>query len=335
MANKPVVYILHGDDEYAMAEFIASLEARMGDPATASMNITRLDGHLSSFESLVTAAHAMPFLTERRLVVLSDPLGELKSPTTREKFKSMLAAIPPTTALVLLISHPLVSERDKRKGIQHWLQKWAADQGGRAFIREFTLPHGPEIARWIQTKAVELGGSFTYQAATLLAEYVLEDPRLAVQEIEKLLAYVNYARAVEPDDVDRLTPFGGEADVFKMVDALGNRDGQVALRMLHRLLEGDDPLRLFGMVVRQFRLLLLTRELLDAGNQGAEIARQLKTYPFVAQKLVSQVRNFSMAALERIYHRLLEVDEAIKTGQMDAEVALDTLIASLTGEKLS
>jgi DNA polymerase III delta subunit len=89
------------------------------------------------------------------------------------------------------------------------------------------------------------------------------------------------------------------------------------------------------MVVRQFRLLLLTRELLDAGNQGAEIARQLKTYPFVAQKLVSQVRNFSMAALERIYHRLLEVDEAIKTGQMDAEVALDTLIASLTGEKLS
>jgi DNA polymerase-3 subunit delta len=236
---------------------------------------------------------------------------------------------------VLLISHPLVSEREKRKNVQHWLQKWAATQEGRVFIREFLLLRGLQMAHWIQSKAIELGGSFSYQAAGQLAEYVLEDPRLAVQEIEKLLAYVNYARPVEPDDVVMLTPFGGEGDVFKMVDALGNRDAQVALKMLHRLLEGDDPLRLFGMIVRQFRLLLLTRELLDAGNQAAEIARQLKTYPFVAQKLIGQVRNFSLPALERIYHRLLEVDQAIKTGQMDGDIALDTLVTSLAGGEIS
>jgi len=44
MADAPVVYILHGDDEYAIAQFLASIEEKMGDPASAQMNITRIDG---------------------------------------------------------------------------------------------------------------------------------------------------------------------------------------------------------------------------------------------------------------------------------------------------
>lgn len=330
MTEKPVVYILHGDDEFAISQFVASMEEKMGDPATAGMNITQIDGRALQLDELVSTTRAMPFLAERRMVVLSDPLGGMKSPTVRDKFKSILGEIPPTTALVLMIFHPLVDERDKRKGVQHWLQHWAADQGGRVYLREFLLPRGPQMTRWIQNKAKELGGEFSPQAAGLLASYVDDDPRLAVQEIEKLLAYANYRRPVDPDDVENLTPFSGESSVFDMVDALGHRNGQQALKLLHNLLEQDDPLRLFGMIIRQFRLLLLTRELLDAGQREAEIAKTLKTHPFVVGKLMGQVRNFTLETLDDIYHKLLEVDVSIKTGQIEADVALDTLITALT-----
>jgi DNA polymerase-3 subunit delta len=332
MADKPVIYILHGDDEYAIAEYITTMENMMGDPTTAEMNIARLDGNTFSIYSLVAAAYAMPFLTERRLVTLTNPLGKMKSPSIREKFIGVLENVPRTTALVVVIHRPLVNDRDKRKGVLHWLQKWAAGQDGRALIREFTTPHGPQMARWIQTKAVELGGEFSHQAAGLLASYVLDDPRLAAQEIQKLLTYANFNRPVEVDDVERLTPYAGEGNVFEMVDAMGNRNGRLALSVLHRLLEEDEPIRLFGMIVRQFRLLILTRELLNAGYREAEITRQLKTYPFVIRKLIGQVRNFSMESLEAIYHQLLEIDEGIKTGQMEWEVALDSFITSLTIE---
>jgi len=157
-----------------------------------------------------------------------------------------------------------------------------------------------------------------------------DDPRLAVQEIEKLLAYVNYQRPVDPDDVEYLVAYAGETSVFDMVDALGARDGREAQRLLHRLLEEDDPLRLFGMVVRQFRLLLLTRELLDAGTRDTEIATAIKSHPFVVRKLRGQVRNFSLPQLEVIYHKLLDIDQAIKTGKTDGDVALDTFVAALT-----
>jgi DNA polymerase-3 subunit delta len=294
------------------------------------MNITHLEGKSTTLKELIAATHAMPFLVDRRLVVLNDPLGALRSPADREQFQAALGKTPGTTALVVVIPRPLSTPREKRDGKKHWLEKWVGAQGDRAYIREYSLPHGPQMARWIQSKAAEGGGEIEYQAAGLLASYVQDDPRLAAQEIDKLLAYVDYRRPVEIDDVERLTPDGAQGDVFAMVDALGNRNGQLALQMLHRLLETDEALRLYGMVVRQFRLLLLTRELLDSGHREADVARLLKLHPFVAKKIVPQCRNFDLPALETIYDKLLEIDESIKTGMVEVEVAMDSLIVSLT-----
>jgi DNA polymerase III delta subunit len=50
----------------------------------------------------------------------------------------------------------------------------------------------------------------------------------------------------------------------------------------------------------------------------------------VAEKIGAQAHRFSMERLEAIYHRLLEMDIAIKTGEIDADLALDTLIASIS-----
>jgi DNA polymerase-3 subunit delta len=328
--SKPVVYIFHGDDEYSVGQALAGILSLMGDPANAEMNTTHLDGRTLNLDELVRATRAMPFLAERRLVVLMDPLGSMKSSKARDKFISILESVPPTTALVIRINKPLVDPRDRRKGKTHWLEQWARTQGGKVFLREFSLPQGPQMANWIRGQVKERGGNISHPAAALLGSFVGDDPRLAVQEIEKLLAYVNYQRTIEPDDVEYLVSYAGETSVFDMVDALGARDGREAQRLLHRLLEEDDPLRLFGMVVRQFRLLLLTRELLDAGFSDNEIASTLKSFPFVVRKLKGQVHNFSLPQLEAIYRKLLDIDEAIKTGKTDGDVALDTFVAALT-----
>ena len=330
MAEKPVIYILHGDDEYAIAQFVSNMEAKLGDPSTAGLNITHFEKGSLPLEEIAAVVQSMPFLAERRLVVLHDPLSGMQSSKVREQFKGLLAKVPPTTALVLVISRPLIPHRERRSGKQHWLQKWAREHKGRVYEKELFLARGPEMVRWIQNQAKKADGEITSEAAALLANLVDEDPRIAVQEIDKLLAYVNYSRAVEPDDVEHLVAYVGGGDVFAMVDALGEGDGKIALRMLHQLLEGDDPLRLFGKIVRQFRLLLLTRELLDLGCREDEIARVLKTFPFVVRKLIPQTRNFSIESLEEIFRRLLDIDEAIKTGKIEGDVALDTLVTALT-----
>jgi DNA polymerase-3 subunit delta len=111
---------------------------------------------------------------------------------------------------------------------------------------------------------------------------------------------------------------------------MGNQNSKRAMGMLHRLLEQQDALSIYGMVVRQFRLLLLTRETLDRGGQKNDVIQDLKVAPFVADKLISQVRHFSLPDVEAIYRRLLDIDEAMKTSQVPGELALETLVAVLS-----
>jgi DNA polymerase-3 subunit delta len=114
------------------------------------------------------------------------------------------------------------------------------------------------------------------------------------------------------------------------VDALSVGNGKSAQHLLHRLLENEDPFSLWGMVIRQFRLLILAREILDGRGNKDDVARALGVIPFVAEKTTDQATRFSSESLESIYHQLLKVDEEVKTGQITLDLALDTLVMELT-----
>ena len=60
------------------------------------------------------------------------------------------------------------------------------------------------------------------------------------------------------------------------------------------------------------------------------MARALGVHPFVAEKTTGQARAFNLSVLEKIYHRLLEIDEEAKTGQVTLDLALDMLVMELT-----
>ena len=125
-------------------------------------------------------------------------------------------------------------------------------------------------------------------------------------------------------------PYAQAAVVFDLVDALGRRDGQTAARTLHRLLDaGEHPLGLLAMVVRQFRLLIQVKELKAEGANPQTIAKTLGIHPFPARKLHTQATYFTGEQLEVVYRHLLDSDLAIKSGEIEADVALDLLVAGL------
>jgi len=172
-------------------------------------------------------------------------------------------------------------------------------------------------------------GQIEPAAAAKLAEMVGVDTRQAGMEIAKLLAYVNWGRPVRGSDVEAVCIVTSQQSVFEFVDALSQGNGKSAQKLLHRLLENEDPFSLWGMVVRQFRLLIQAREILDGRGNKDDVARALGVHPFVAEKTTGQAGRFSMEALEGIYHRLLKIDEQVKTSQITLDLALDTLVVEL------
>jgi DNA polymerase-3 subunit delta len=329
-----VFYLLHGPDEFAIAEFVDALKEKMGDPAMASLNTTLFDGRSVTLAELRGACDAMPFLSPRRLVIVEgwltkllgkteDGEGEGTAASSKETLGALVAylpALPETTALVFV---------EKREIPERNAVLRAAASNAWGFVKFFDAPKGEALVRWIQARAKREQGEFTREAAHALAA-ADPDPRALDNEILKLLTYVDFARPVELADVEALTPAGGEAKIFDLVDAIGQRRGPPALRELHKLLEREEPLYVLGMIVRQFRYMLLAKEMLEARASETEIAKTLGLHPYPTEKICAQARNFSLPALEHVYRRLLDYDTDIKTGQVESGAALDTLVASLT-----
>lgn len=327
---KPSVYILHGDDTFAIQRHLDGMLAKMGDPGIAEMNLSRLDGRDASIDEIHGAANAMPFLAERRMVVLTHPFSRLKAEPARVRFREMLDKLPETTALILIIDD--IIERGDWTSLpgKHWLRRWMGDTDGQKYYYQLCqLPPPREMPEWIRREAKAQGGQFDLDAANALAAHIGSDTRAACLEIDKLLTFVNRERPVEIADVEELSAQSGQANIFEMIAAIASGNAAVALNLLHCLLEEEDEMGLFGMIVRQFRLLIQTREILDEGKGLNGVMQEVNRYERLARELVEHAGRFSMPRLEAIYHRLLEIDAAVKTGQSDMIVALDVLIADL------
>ncbi len=328
--RQPLVYVLNGEDEFAITKFVASLQAGMGDATTADMNTSRLEGRGMSLNQLSSAVNTIPFLSPRRLVIVSNPLAFAANQQNRTRLTEVLSKVPATTTLVLTEYRLLTEDKDRRAGRLHWLEKWAQGAGDSAVIKTFALPRGAAMEQWVVTRTKALGGRIEPDAARRLVALLGDEPRLAEQEIQKFMAYVNYSRPIGVEDVENLAVHAREGDIFALVDAIGNKEIKKAQEMLHRLLDEQEALSILAMIVRQFRLLLQAREEIERGHREQDIARDLKIHPYVAGKVAAQAQRFSLAALEKLYRRLLEIDEAIKTGQMEDVLALDMLVVSVT-----
>ncbi|MBN2044724.1 MAG: DNA polymerase III subunit delta [Anaerolineales bacterium] len=321
----PVVYLLHGEDDFGIKEFIRLMQTRLGDPSMAEMNTNWLEKD-AGLESIRAASAAMPFLAPRRLVVAEGVAQRFISDADQQKFISLLGSLPQTTALALVEYKTLPDK--------HWLLKWASQEPERAFVRDYPLPQGAKMADWVRTYAVEQGGEFTFQAAALLAESAQDSPRMAALEVDKLLAYVNYQRPVDIDDVEAAAAFGGgPVDYFAFLDAIASHNSRKALEMLERLLDERDHLSLFFSLVGHFRLVLQAREIYENGGQDQAVAKQLKIHPYRAKKMLDQARTLPLKTLESIYLQLQALDLQIKTGQIKPDLALETLVMELSAKQ--
>jgi DNA polymerase-3 subunit delta len=321
----PNIYFLYGNDEFAISRRLKDFESDFTDATSADMNTARLDTRSMSENDLNNAVNAMPFLAKRRLVLLANPSAKYNNPSVRKKFLEFIEKAQDTTRVVLYES---VEPRDAEK---HWLVKWAEKNEKLIQTKAYMLPRLKDMMGWIVNETKNQGGQIEPRAAEMLKDMVGVDTRQAGMEIAKLLAYVNWARPVTGQDVEAVCIVTSQQSVFDFVDALANGNGKSAQHLLHRLLETEDEFSLWGMVVRQFRLLIQAREILDGRGNKDDMARAVKIHPFVAEKAMQQAAHFSIESLENIYHHLLKIDEGVKTSQVTLDLALDTLVVELAG----
>lgn len=318
--------ILQGENELARQEALSSIMAKAH--LTLDLKALNTETHEGppTLGELRQACSTLPFLGDKRIIIYNDALGQIKGSLVKE-IADYMSDLPPTTHLIFVETHILPKK--------HAVVAWAEKNEGKVVTFAFPKKYR-DLQQWMQNWVIErakkYGGTIERRAGALLVQNFDTRLRILDQEIQKLVLYCGVGNMITVDDVQVMVPYVLNADViFAMVDALGQRNGQTAALHLHRLLDADEPpLRVFGMIVRQFRLLMQIRHLIDALQSLPEITTRLKLHPYVAEKLYSQAHRFTAEQLRAAYALLLETDLAIKTGGMEVSTALDLLVVKLT-----
>ncbi len=327
-----MIYLLL--DDLLGSEELNKLKKQLGDKSLQDLNMTMLDGQRMAIDDLRRACDAAPFLAEKRLVIVRRMLAKLEpkdssGAASRKSGKSEIAAalceylpqLPPTTDIVFI--------EDSLPSANNAVLKTIRSLGAK--IAESKPLRDDELVNWIEKRVRQKGGRISHSAANELAIYVGNNLWLLDKEIDKLVIYAD-SMEISDKDIRAMVSYAREANIFALLDAIGQRDGRAALRRLRDLLaDGEAPPYLLAMITRQIRLMLLAKELVAAGKHPEEIGSELHLHRFPRDKILQQIRRFSLAQLERAYQRLLNVDSGIKTGKLAPLVALDLLVVELAG----
>jgi DNA polymerase-3 subunit delta len=321
----PTFYVFHGDDEFSRKAEVKVMRSRMGEQA--DLNTEVMDGKTVRAADVISAVSSMPFLADKRLVIVEGMLSWLSRKGAGKTGKAELEYLTDKLPHLPETARLIFSEAETLGDSNAVLKLAREDPYG--YAKTFNPPRDP--VNWIVRQVEHYGGKIGSQAAGALAAVIGDDFRRADSECLKLVIFVGGDRAITEDDIIQLTSYIAEAKIWDMVDALGERNGPKAITFMHRLLENSEPLALLGMINRQFRLLIQVREVLDAGGMPSDLMKlaDIKS-SYTAQKLAQQARNFTISQLESVHRYLLDVDFSIKSGQVKDDVlALDLLVATL------
>lgn len=332
-----MIHVLSDDPDGG--ERLEQLRRELGDQQLQQFNTSVFDGQKLAFEELGMACEAMPFLAERRLVLVRGLLSrfeakpgakeqrregggaeERKIPELARQLRDYLPRLPSSTELVFVEAVAITK--------QNPLHKSLVAAGAR--LAQTPVLQAEALVGWIERRVAAKGGRLAARAARLLASFGVANLNALDHELDKLVAYAGEAE-IDARAISQLVDAARELNVYKMSDAIAGGDAGQALRRLHELLdEGQHPLYILTMIGRHFRLLIQIKDLRARGLRPADIAARLRVPPFVVETLTRQLRRYpAFEQLEHVYRRLLESDVAAKTGRRDLVLNLELLIAEL------
>jgi len=306
-----MIIFLCGENTFGMKEKLREIIESYKKAGKTGINLKLYDCETDGdvFKSLKDSFSQVSMFKEKKLAVVKNPFAIV----FKESFLKEKGFIDSEDILVLFQE----GEVKKSDALFKYLEK-------NAKCQNFESLSGQKLKAWIQKRFLKYGARVSSDAENVLLDYAGNDLWRLDNEIQKLALYKK-GRGVERDDVKLLVKPRIEAEIFKTIDALGGRDKKLALRLMHKhIAKGESPIYLLSMVNFQFRNLLAIKDLTEKGISYQKSG----LHPFVARKAFYQSQKFSISELKKIYLMMFQADIDVKTGRMESESALESVILS-------
>ena len=252
-------YIFYGEESYLREHYLEALRKKLVPAGFEEFNYHRLEGKDLTVQALTEMAEAMPMLSERTLIVVTDfdifKLGEEQ----REKLIALLEDIPPYCCLVFVYD-TVVYKPNKT------MKKLCKAIGDHVQAVEFRAQDSSDLVAWIARRFRALDKEIDRQTAEYLIFTCGGLMTGLVPEISKIAAYAK-GKAITQKDIDDVADPVLSAEVFKLSDAVLQGNYDLAASILGDLLKMQtEPIMILAALGSQLRRIYTARLAIDGGK---------------------------------------------------------------------
>jgi DNA polymerase-3 subunit delta len=326
-STRQPIYALIGDEDFLKRRVRdAIVAAALGD-ADPAFAVSAYAGERLDFSTVRNDLDTPSFLAPCRVVIVENadtkPHPQVEAFLSAHRGALEAYAAKPSSVGVLILDVKSFPDNTR-------LAKALPDAAKIAC----KAPYENTLPKWCVGWAKSMYAKrLTFEAAELLVALVGPAMGLLDMELSKLATSVGGAAAIEPTDVDRLVGRSAGADVFRILDAIGDGKPKAALAILEQLFsEGEDPMAVIGPMTAQLRkLAAVGREFAMSGSlgQAMDIAG-VPRWEKARRGTENQVKWLGQRRLAALTDWLVEINLGLKGGNaLPERVQVERLIVKL------
>jgi DNA polymerase-3 subunit delta len=320
------VYLLFGTEAFLINETKQLLLSQLLNEEELDFNYASYDLEETSIETALEDAETLPFLGEKKVIILHNPTF-LTAEKTKGKVEHNLARLEsylnePAPFTVIVFAAPY-EKLDDRKKVTKELKR-------KAITIEAKKLSEQELKGWVRERA-KLNG-IEIEAAAVERMLVLAGTNLFLltSEVDKLALYASDERKINVDIVEKLVSKSLEQNIFTLIEKVVQRKLDEALSIYYDLLkQNEEPIKILSLLAGQFRLIYQVKELARKGYGQQQIASYLKVHPFRVKLAAGQAGKFTDEELAGLMKQLAEADYEMKTGGMDKSLLVEMIFFRL------
>jgi len=325
-----MLIFLYGPDTYRLQQKLKEIEAQYKKVHKSGLNLEKIDTLQIGFREFADKLFQHSMFIKKKLFFLENLFSntratakgedERSSSTTefKEEFLKKIKEIRKSQDLIVVFEKKELPKKDK---LFLNLKKYGKCQ-------EFQLLGGERLKSWVKREFKKYQTQVDPVALEELINFVGNDLWQMENEIKKLICLKK--PLLSSQDVEILVRPKLEADIFKIIDALAQKNKKKALQLVQEnLLKENKPLVILNMINFQFRGLLIAKTLMEEGKTLDDFLELSILKPYPTRKCWYASIGFSLSQLKKIYQKIFEADLSIKTGKIQLEEAIKILVAEI------
>ncbi len=299
------IYMFYGAEKYDLNQNVEKIKKQYSN-LELGVNLFYISSE--NIDSLSSYVESVTFFGTEKLIIIKD---------TKLKFDISCLENLDNGVNVIIIEDSV----DKRTSDYKKITKIAE-------CVEFKSLDEKKMREYITQMLKKYNINITSEVATYMQGIIGEDKSNCINELNKIVSYLNSGDTVTKELVDQICSKTLNAKIFDVLAAIINKNKVNAIEQLDEILKQKEPIvKIYIMLYKQIKQMYMIKYMKEKGE--SDIAAKLEIHPFVYKNLSMSCTKYSLDELKDLIYSFDEYDEKTKIGEMDFEIGLKKIICSM------